>query len=152
MPLLIACRSLSISATSIGKSTPGRGIICRSKASPCRSTMPGNTSRPLASMPGEPWPSSVPTATISRPAIRSEVSTNLLAEQGPAAFDEQFGHDAALWLMADGGCAGRFVFVEKVLDVELAEIGQGAAQRLMVPVPPGELREPAGDRLPETAA
>ena len=37
----IACRSLSISATSIGKSTPGRGIICRSNASPCRSTMPG---------------------------------------------------------------------------------------------------------------
>src|SRR3954470_10013265 len=34
MPLPIACRSLSISATSTGKSTPARGIICRSNASP----------------------------------------------------------------------------------------------------------------------
>ena len=38
------------SATSIGKSTPARGIICRSNASPCRSTMPGSTMRPRASM------------------------------------------------------------------------------------------------------
>jgi len=36
----IACRSLSTRATSTGKSTPGRGIICRSNASPCRSTIP----------------------------------------------------------------------------------------------------------------
>ena len=97
-------------------------------------------------MPGEPWPLSVPTAAISRPAIRSEVSDDLVAEQGPATFDEHFGHDAALWLnWADGRMPGRFVLFEKALDVELAEIGQGAAKRLMVPVPPCELRKPAGD-------
>ena len=60
--------------------------------------MPGSTSKPPASMPGEPWLLSVPTAAISRPAIRNVVSDDLMAEQGPATFDEQFGHDAALWL------------------------------------------------------
>ena len=59
-----------------GKSTPGRGIICRSKASPCRSIIPGSTFRPLASMPGEPRSAAESTATMSRPATRNEISTN----------------------------------------------------------------------------
>ena len=37
------------------------------------------------------------------------------------------------------------VLFEKILDRQFAEIGQGAAQRLMVPVPPGQRREPVGD-------
>jgi hypothetical protein len=72
MPLQVACRSLSKSATSIGKSTPGRGIICRSNASPCRSTMPGNTNSPRASRPDEPRPWSEPLILPS--SIRSRAS------------------------------------------------------------------------------
>ena len=63
--------------------------------------MPGSTSRPPASMPSAPRPWSAPTAPISRPAIRKRGFENLVAEQGPAAFDENVGHDAALrvaWL------------------------------------------------------
>src|SRR6266849_3852641 len=78
MPFPMACRSLSISATSTGKSTPGRGIICRSNASPCKSTIPGNTSRPRASRPNEMTPWSEPTALIFPPAICTEVSRMVL--------------------------------------------------------------------------
>ena len=49
MPLASNCASVSRSARSTGKSTPGRGWICRSNASPCMSTMPGSTSSPDAS-------------------------------------------------------------------------------------------------------
>src|SRR5205823_11271446 len=99
MPLLTACRSLSISATSIGKSTPGRGIICRSKASPCRSTMPGNTNRSRASSSSEPRPRLEPMATMLRPATCSEVFEDLVAEQDFAAFNQNVGHDVALLLL-----------------------------------------------------
>src|SRR5205807_1699983 len=50
MPLASACRSLSSSATSMGNPTPGRGIICRSNASPWMSTIPGRIRRPEASI------------------------------------------------------------------------------------------------------
>ena len=96
MPLAIACRSLSTSATSTGKSTPGRGIICRSNASPCISTMPGSTKRPPASMASD--------AARMPPHHGADFPTgdsqrgfgDLVAEQGPAAFDERCRHDAAL--------------------------------------------------------
>ena len=39
----------------------------------------------------------------------------------------------------------RLIFCEKILDREFAEVGQGAAQRLVVPVPPCELGETPGD-------
>ncbi len=57
----------------------------------------------------------------------------------------------AVWL-ARAAIRGGLVFGEKILDRELAEIGQGAAQRLMVPVPPGERRRAGRRCLPETAA
>src|SRR5882672_10056273 len=49
--------------------------------------------------------------------------------------------------LATNGGRGGFVFCQKRLDVELAEVGQGAAKRIMVPVPPRKLREPAGDEV-----
>ena len=69
-----------------------------------------------------------------------------MAEQRPATFNKQFGHDAALWLKRwRPDASADFVLLEKALDIELAEIGQGAAKRVMVPVPPRELRKPPGD-------
>lgn len=49
MPLTIACWSLSISAISIEKSTCGRGITWRSKASLWMSTIPGQHQQPFGS-------------------------------------------------------------------------------------------------------
>ena len=103
MPLAMICRSLSISAISIGKSTPGRGIICRSKASPCRSTMPGSTSRPRASSSSVPRSALSPIADLAV-LDRERCFENVAVEQGAAAFDENIGHDAALLL---AGCEAR---------------------------------------------
>lgn len=49
MPLTIACRSLSIGAISVEKSTCGRGITWCSKASLWMSTIPGQHQRPFGS-------------------------------------------------------------------------------------------------------
>jgi hypothetical protein len=70
----LRCEGRAPTTRSTGKSTPGRGISCRSNASPCRSTIPGSTSRPLASRPNAPRPSLAPMALIFPPAICSEVS------------------------------------------------------------------------------
>ncbi|MCY1535148.1 hypothetical protein D9M68_705400 [compost metagenome] len=52
MPLATSCRSVSARAMRMSKCTPGRGMSWRSKASPCRSIMPGSTRRPPASSTG----------------------------------------------------------------------------------------------------
>src|SRR5260370_10471148 len=51
--------------------------------------------------------------------------------------------------MGAAGAGSGLVFCEKILDIQLSEIGQGAAERLVVPIPPRQLREPAGNGLGE---
>ena len=70
---------------------------------------------------------------------------DLVAEQGPAALDENIGHDVALLVLRGQGDRARLIFRDKLLDRKLAEVRQRAAQRLVVPIPPGKLRKASGN-------
>ena len=67
------------------KSTPGRGIICRSKASPWMSTMPGRHMRSRASMHAD-VPQSAPISSMT-PSSRERGFQQLSADQILAALD-----------------------------------------------------------------
>ena len=136
-----------------GKSTPGRGIICRSKASPCRSTMPGSTSRPSASR-----------CSAARPVVRTEGADfaagdpqrgldDLAAEQRPAAFDEDISHDNALrglgWARPAPPAAS--YFARKSSTRSFRKSGRAVRRPLVVPVPPRQLRQPVGNGLRKPA-
>src|SRR3979490_2875465 len=152
MPFPMACRSLSINATSTGKSTPGRGIICRSNASPCKSTTPASTSRPRASRPNDMTPWSEPTALIFPPAICTEVSRMVLSRRArpPSINISVTILHFVVWWINDYGSSRGLVFCQKLPGGKFAEIGQGAAKRFMVPVPPLKLRQPVGNVFRKT--
>lgn len=89
------CRLVSSNATSTGKSTPGRGIIWRSKASPWMLTMPGRTRRSLASTC---CPAGAIRTDRADCAVRIDVNRRLdkrAVDQNAAAIDAQCIRHAA---------------------------------------------------------
>src|SRR6516165_6655996 len=173
MPLATACRSLSSSATSIGNPTPGRGIICRSKASPWTSTIPGRTRRPRASIARSafacaPTPAMIPpshsrsTLASSReaptsarpPSMRMRMTDATLRASGLLASIPRLRRlrprhlrCSPLRLIRLRAALDRrqLVFFKEGLDRQLPEIGQRRPQSLVVPVPPRELVQPLRD-------
>ena len=92
-------RSVSASAKSAGKSTPGRGCICRSNASPWMSTMPGSTSRPRGvQLAGR---SRRRRAPAMRPSASTDPPAQAAAGQQPRPPAIRIGPWLSLWLEDD---------------------------------------------------
>ena len=150
MPLPIACRSLSISATSIGKIDAG----ARHHLPLERIAMQVDDARQHHQAAGIDADASRghrpnPRRRSRRPAIRSEASRISPPSRArpPSMHNSVTMRHFVVGLPSRLMLAAASYFCEKVLDSELAEIGQGPAQRLMVPVPPRELRQPVGHRF-----
>ena len=110
--------------------------------------MPGSTFRPLASRPSAARPWRAPTAPISPSSICSDVSTN---SPPSSAWPPSIKMSVMMPHFVSGEATGRagrgLVFCKKILDRELAEIGQRLPQGFVVPVPPGKLGQPVGYRF-----